>query len=171
MDISIGDKLTFDIQGIEFEGIVRNIREVKWTSFYPNFFVTIEPGVIDAAPKTFLAILPKGPRELKLSLQHQSVLKFPNISFIDVEELVNKLSELFIKSRKAIVIISWLSLLVGLVILYGLSHDQVYRRHYDLALLKTLGFSGSQLRLNLFTEFGLLFLTSMTLGLFLGDLS
>lgn len=168
MDLDIGDKLTFDIQGVEFEGVIRNIREVKWTSFYPNFFVTIEPGMIDAAPKTYLAILPSGPKEKKLELQRLSVGKFPNVSFIDVGELVGKLSGLFEKSRQAIEVISWLSLLVGLVILYGLSHDQVYRRYYDLALMKSLGFSSKRLLLNLLYEFGALFLSALTLGLFLG---
>jgi putative ABC transport system permease protein len=168
MNISLGDHLTFDIQGVEFEGIVQNLREVKWTSFNPSFFVTIEPGIIESAPKTFLATLPSTSKESKLSLQRVTVSKFPNISFIDVEELVNKLTDLFTKSREAIALISWLSLFVGLLILYGLSHDQVYRRQYDLALLKSLGFSSLQLRLNLLCEFGTLFLTSLGLGLFLG---
>lgn len=168
MGIDIGDKLTFDVQGVEFEGIVLNIKEIKFTSFYPNFFVTIEPGIIDAAPKTFLAILPNGPKEVKLMFQRKAVEQFPNISFIDVGELVGKLTGLFEKSRSAIEVISWLSLAVGLVILYGLSHDQVYRRYYDLALMKSLGFSSTQLRLNLIYEFGALFLTAMSLGLFLG---
>lgn len=168
MDIEIGDKLTFDVQGVEFEGVVHNIREVKWTTFYPNFFVTVEPSLIEAAPKTFLAVLPAGPKETKLSFQRTTVEKFPNISFIDVEELVGKLSGLFIRARQAIELISWLSLAVGLVILYGLSHDQVYRRYYDLALMKSLGFSSGRLRLNLLYEFGALFLSAMSLGLFLG---
>jgi putative ABC transport system permease protein len=168
MNVGLGDKLTFDIQGVEFEGVVHNIKEVKWTSFYPNFFVTIEPGIIDAAPKTFLAILPSGSKETKLSLQRMAVEKFPNISFIDVGELVGKLAGLFEKSRQAIEVISWLSLSVGLVILYGLSHDQVYRRYYDLALMKSLGFSSMRLRLNLLHEFGFLFFSAMSLGLFLG---
>jgi len=168
MDVSIGDKLTFDVQGVEFEGKVLNIKEVKWTTFYPNFFVTIEPSLIEAAPKTFLAVLPSGEKEKKLNLQRAAVEKFSNISFIDVEELVGKLSGLFIKARQAIEVISWLSLLVGLVILYGLSHDQVYRRYYDLALMKSLGFSSGRLRLNLLYEFGILFFSAMSLGLFLG---
>jgi ABC-type antimicrobial peptide transport system permease subunit len=75
---------------------------------------------------------------------------------------------LFEKSRQAIEVISWLSLAVGLVILYGLSHDQVYRRYYDLALMKSLGFTAGRLRLNLLYEFGTLFLSAMGLGLFLG---
>lgn len=168
MNVDLGDKLTFDVQGVEFEGVVRNIKEIKWTSFYPNFFVTIEPGIIDAAPKTFLAVLPAGPKDQKLEMQRSTILKFPNISFIDVEEVVGKLAVLFEKSRQAIEVISWLSLAVGFVILYGLSHDQVYRRYYDLALMKSLGLSSRQLRLNLIYEFGSLFFSALTLGLVLG---
>lgn len=168
MNIEMGDKLTFDVQGVEIEGLVHNIREVKWTSFYPNFFVNVEPGFLDGAPKTYLSILPSGYKDQKTEFQREAVLKFPNISFIDVEELVGKLAGLFEKSRQAIELISMLSLIVGLVILYGLSHDQVYRRYYDIALLKSLGLSADRLRLNLVLEFGSLFGAAMGLGLFLG---
>lgn len=168
MGLSIGDQITFDIQGVELEAKVHNLRDVKWTSFYPNFFVTIEPGVLDGAPKTFLAVLGAGHKNKKRAFQSDVALKFPNISFIDVEELMGKLGVLFQKSRAAIEIIAFLSLGVGLVILYGLSHDQVYRRHYDLALMKTLGFTAGQLRVQLLLEFGVLFLAATGLGLLLG---
>lgn len=168
MGLELGDKVTFDVQGVEVDGVVRNFREVKWTNFYPNFFVNVEPGYFDEAPKTFLAVLPQGDTELKRSFQRESVEQFPNISFIDVEEVISKLASLFEKSRQAIEIISWLSLSVGLVILYGLSHDQVYRRYYDLALMKTLGFSSSALRTHLLIEFGFVFILAMGVGFWLG---
>lgn len=166
--VEIGDQLSFDVQGVELEGVVRNIREVKWTTFYPNFFVTIEPGVLEGAPKTFLAVLPAKHSNQKKQFQLKTITTFTNISFIDVEEMINKLAGLFEKSRKAIEIISWLSLAIGLVILYGLSHDQVYRRYYDLALMKSLGFSSLRLRLNLIYEFGAIFLMAIILGFFMG---
>lgn len=168
LNLKLGDRLTFDIQGVEVEGIIRNFREVKWTSFYPNFFVNVEPGFIDDAPKTYLAVLPQGPKETKRYFQREAVGKFPNISFVDVEEIIGKLAASFDKSRRAIEVISALSLIVGLVILYGLSHDQVYRRYYDLALMKTLGFSSGSLRKQLLIEFGFLFVLAMGIGFFLG---
>lgn len=168
MGVTIGDKLEFDIQGVPIEGIVANIKEIKWTSFYPNFFVTLEPGFLEPAPKTFLAVLPPVEISRKLAFQREAVKKFPNISAIDVEELTGKLATLFERSRKAIEIISYLSLGIGLIILYGLSHDQVYRRSFDLALLKSLGLSPNRLRLQLLFEFGSLFFISLSVGLFLG---
>jgi putative ABC transport system permease protein len=168
MGLKIGDHLLFDVQGIPFEGTVHNIKEVKWTSFYPNFFLTVQPGFLELAPKTYLAAFPGGHKNLKAPFQRETINRFPNISFIDVEELVTKLAALFTKSRQAVEVISWLSLLVGLVILYGLSHDQVYRRFYDLALLKSLGLERSRLRSQLLLEFGSLFAVSASLGFFLG---
>ena len=168
MGLQIGDKLEFDIQGVPQEGVVHNIKEIKWTSFYPNFFVTMEPGFLGPAPKTFLAVLPPADKEKKNNFQREVLKKFPNVSAIDVEELTGKIATLFERSRKAIEIISWLSLGIGLIILYGLSHDQVYRRSFDLALLKSLGLTPNRLRLQLIFEFGSLFLLSLLLGFFLG---
>lgn len=168
MGISLGDKVTLDIQGVEIEGVVINLREVKWTSFYPNFFVNVQPGILDDAPKTYLAILPAGHTDQKMAFQREAVSKFPNISFIDVEEIIGKLAMLFEKSRQAIQIISFLSLGVGLVILYGLSHDQVYRRYYDLALMKSLGLNRTRLQYHLLIEFGALFILALIVGMTFG---
>src|SRR5690606_11656454 len=77
MDIDRGDRVVFDVQGVEIEGLIHNIREVKWTSFYPNFFVTVEPGFLEGAPKTFLAVLPARPDLQKSEFQRQAVMKFP----------------------------------------------------------------------------------------------
>jgi putative ABC transport system permease protein len=168
MGLTLGDKLEFDIQGVPQEGVVHNMKEIKWTSFYPNFFVTLEPGFLEPAPKTYLAVLPPANKEKKNDFQREAVKRFPNVSAIDVQELTGKIATLFERSRKAIEIISWLSLGIGLIILYGLSHDQVYRRSFDLALLKSLGLTPNRLRLQLIFEFGSLFLLSLILGFFLG---
>lgn len=168
MKIKLEDKIVLDVQGIEIQGIVRNLREVKWTSFHPNFFVNVQPGFIDEAPKTFLAVLPKIYSAYKFAFQKASIKKFPNISFIDMDQLIKKISILFEKSRQAVELISWLSLAIGFVILYGLCHDQVFRRSYELSLLKTLGFGFSSLLSQLLIEFGFIFLFATGLGLFLG---
>lgn len=168
MNIRIGDQLKFDIQGVEFEAEVINLKEIKWTSFYPNFFVNVSPPSLEGAPRTYLAILPQKFTDLKNEFQREVLAKLPNISFIDVENLIDQIWKLFLKSKVAIQLISILSLFVGLVILYGLCHDQVYRRYYDLALFKGLGMTTSQVRKSLLLEFGLLFLLSITTGLLLG---
>ena len=168
MGLKLGDSVSFDIQGVEIEGVVKNFREVKWTSFYPNFFVNVEPGFLEEAPKTYLAVLPQVEEKVKTQFQRDTVEAFSNVSFIDVGELIGKISDIFQKARQAIEVISWLSLSIGFVILYGLAHDQVYRRYYDLALMKTLGLGSWSLRKYLLIEFGLLFFLASMIGFFLG---
>ncbi len=53
----IGDILEFDVQGMPVTGQIRNLRRVKWTDFHPNFFVEFQTGVLEDAPKTYLANL------------------------------------------------------------------------------------------------------------------
>src|SRR5690606_32005397 len=55
MGLKIGDILEFDVQGVEIEGQIINLRRVKWTSFQPNFFILVQNGVLNEAPKTFIA--------------------------------------------------------------------------------------------------------------------
>jgi len=168
MGVKLKDKILFDIQGVEFEGVVVNIKEIKWTDFYPNFFITVAPGYIDEAPKTFLAILPSSQKDKKVDFQVKSISAFPNISFIDVEEAIEKLAEIFKKSKTAISSITFLSLIVGLIILYALSFDQIFRRYYEIALFKALGLLEGKIRRQVLLEFSLLFLFSLMSGFFFG---
>ncbi|MBT6325047.1 MAG: hypothetical protein HOJ35_03700, partial [Bdellovibrionales bacterium] len=78
LGIKIGDILTFDISGIEQEGIVRNIRKVRWTSFRPNFFISFSHGVLEDAPQTFLGTIEKVDSIIKTDLQTSIVEVFPN---------------------------------------------------------------------------------------------
>ncbi len=170
MRIKLDDKLIFDVQGVEVEGVVVNLREVKWTDFYPNFFVTVAPGHIDEAPKTYLAVARFKSADKKINFQRASVDRFSNISFIDVEEAINKLSGIFQKSQFAVRVISLMSVFIGLVIFYAITFDQIYRRFYDFALLKTLGLEAKNVTKQLFLEFGIFFSLALFTGMFLGRL-
>src|SRR5690606_14089699 len=92
LNLRIGDELTFDISGIEVAGRVVNLRKVRWTSFQPNFFVQFNEGVLEEAPKTFLAALSGLSTEQKASIQNTIVDRLPNISLIDVSRIIERLS-------------------------------------------------------------------------------
>ena len=65
LGISLGDTLTFDIQNVEIEGKVVNLRRVKWSNFEPNFFVVFEEGLLSDAPKTYVSSLHNVPSKKK----------------------------------------------------------------------------------------------------------
>src|SRR6185436_1881049 len=56
LGVGIGDRLTWDVQGVMIETRIASLRKVKWARFEPNFFVVFEPGVLDNAPQTFVTL-------------------------------------------------------------------------------------------------------------------
>src|SRR5690606_2017992 len=89
MGFHVGDILTFDVQGVEVEGEIINLRSVKWTSFQPNFFILVQGGVLNEAPKTFIAAIPFLAEDKRSALQNQIAISFPNVSVIDVVRTVD----------------------------------------------------------------------------------
>jgi predicted lysophospholipase L1 biosynthesis ABC-type transport system permease subunit len=45
----------WDVQGLPVRTFVGSIRHVEWRRLEPNFFVVFPEGVLEGAPKTFLA--------------------------------------------------------------------------------------------------------------------
>jgi putative ABC transport system permease protein len=54
LGFKLGDEISFDIQGLEVKGRIVNFRSVQWTSFQPNFFIIMQSGFLEEAPKTFI---------------------------------------------------------------------------------------------------------------------
>ena len=164
LGLKLGDLLTFDIQSVPITGKIINLRMVKWTSFQPNFFVQFQPGVLDPAPKTFLATLPKLDLATRASLQNEIVSKLPNVSLIDVSRLVQRLMEITQQMSWALQFMALLCLLAGFLVLYSISSHQVQSRSWEMNLLKVLGGSPKFVRRFFLIQFAIIALASSTLG-------
>lgn len=135
----IGDRLGFEVQGVSVEVKIVGLRHVKWTSFEPNFFVQVQPGVLEDAPKTWLATLGGMKPEIKAKLQSEIVDRFPNVSIIQVSQIVSKLITLFTQMGLAVSAMALLSMISGLFVLFTIVRQQSFSRARDVQLLKTLG--------------------------------
>lgn len=164
LDVGIGDRLTLDIQGVEIESQIVSIRRIKWTSFQPNFFIIMQPGVLDDAPKVFLASIPDLPRDKKYALQNKLVEKFPNISIIDIENTVKRISNIIQKMSMVILIMAIFALFAGLIVLYSIANHQAAARRWDTNLMKVLGAEFSLVRNMVFWESGVLGLSAALCG-------
>ncbi len=158
LGLKIGDVLSFDVESIPIEGKIVNFRKVKWTSFQPNFFVLFQPGVLDLAPKTFVASTGNYSFETKNKIQNFIVDKYPNISIIDVSRLVERISGLIAQMSWALRLMSILCLLVGFIVIYSISSHVARSRSWEVGLLKSLGASFSNIRNQFLWQF-----TSITL--------
>lgn len=139
LNLNIGDKLTFDIEGVPIAGRIINLRTVKWTSFQPNFFIQFQPGVLEIAPKTYIATIPKISNDIKQKVQNKIVELLPNISIIDVSRLVSRISTVMDQMSWALKIMSLLCIFAGLVVIFSIANHQANSRKWDIGLLKSLG--------------------------------
>ena len=139
MGLDVGDQLEFDVQGVPVVGKVWNLRRVKWTTFEPNFFIQFPSGFIDEAPKVFLGSVASLSAEQKENLQNEVVELFPNISMVDVDRTVGKLSELSQKVLETLGIMSTITLTVGMFVVLALASQAVSSRMGEFNLLRVLG--------------------------------
>ncbi len=166
--VKLGDRLTFDILGLEFDGVIKSERQVKWTSFLPNFFILFPTGVLEDTPKTFLASVKMSQKTL-LFMSEMSA-KFPNVSIIDVKDITNKVSRVMSEMSTALTLMSVLSIVIGLVIITSLVGHQLIERKKDLTLYKMIGLKKLRIKRIIFIEFiGVTFFAS-SLGTIFGQL-
>lgn len=163
--VKMGDIMGFDVQGVEIKGQVTSLRSVQWNSFQPNFFIVFQPGVLEAAPATFLGSLPALPPDQLVELQRRLVVEFPNISIVDVGRVVKRIFDISEKMSWSLQLMAFLSLLAGLVVLYSMVTQQVTTRRWDLNLFKILGGHTQEVQRLILIEFGSLAVIGSGLGI------
>jgi putative ABC transport system permease protein len=164
LGIAIGDTLTFDIESIPIKGKVIGLREIKWTSFQPNFFIQFQPGVLEMAPKTFIATIPSMDKRTKEKLQDTLVEQLPNITMINVSSLVARIGQMMDQMAWALKFMSVLCLGAGLIVIYSIANHQSRNRKWDIGLLKSLGASFETIRAQFLWQFAIISLISTLLG-------
>jgi putative ABC transport system permease protein len=138
MGARIGSRLVYDVQGIPLELVVTSLRTVDWKSFGINFFLVVEPGVLDRAPQMRVAAarLPAGREQ---ALQDRLAADVPNVTMLNVREIVEKIATLLTRLGVGIRLLGGFAITSGIAILAGAVGASASRRGREVALLKTLG--------------------------------
>lgn len=159
----LGSHLTFDIQGVPVALDVTSIRSVKWESFGINFFLVVEPGVLEQAPQQRLAAarLPTGREQ---AIQDQLAARFPNITLLQTREVLEKIRGVMLKISGGIRFLGGFTVLAGIAILAGAVSASSARRGREVALLKTLGMTRRGVMSVFATEYALLGLVAGAIG-------
>jgi putative ABC transport system permease protein len=164
--IGIGDTVQFDVMGRAIEAKVTSIRRVNWADAAAGGFMFVfRPGVLDAAPKTFVVPL-RGPvgDVARARLQGEIAQRFSNVTAIDVQEVLANVATVVDMVTTAITVVGGLVVFSGLLILAGSISMTKYQRAYEAAVLKTLGATTPLLATMLVFEFGLLGLVAGVVG-------
>jgi len=164
--IDVGDSMRFDVLGRIVTARVTSVRRVNWHDFRAGGFMFVfRPGSFGAAPHTYIAAL-QGPRDVDGRAQMQAALaaEFPNVSVIDLREILQVIQGLVNNVTLAVTIVGILVLCSGVLILIGAVSMTKFRRIYEAAILKTLGASSRLVAATLVLEYGVLGAIAGTVG-------
>ena len=151
--VGVGDRITWDIQGVPLESEIASVRRVDWARFEPNFYVVFEPGVLEEAPQSLLILTSAAEATSRAQIQRDLVLAYPNISALDLALVLEAIDAVLGRVALAIRFMALFSIASGLVILIGAIGTSRFQRMRESILLKTIGARARTIRQILATEY------------------
>jgi putative ABC transport system permease protein len=127
--------------------------------------VLFRPGSLENAPQMLVAPIngPEGEPQ-RSRFQRELLDQYPNISVIDVAEVVSTVGRILNNVTLAVSFLGGFVLLCGVLILVGSIAMTKFQRIYEVAVLKTLGAKRKVLLVILFVEYGLLGMVAGLVG-------
>ncbi|MCH8557812.1 MAG: ABC transporter permease [Balneolia bacterium] len=166
LNASLGDRLTFDVQGIPVETEIASVRDIDFQRPEPNFFVLFPSGVLEPAPQFFATVLnvSGGPDEVA-RLQQVIVQAHPNVSALDIGLVLESVRTFLEKIEMAVQFMALFSVLTGLIVLGSAIAISRFQRIKEAVLLRTLGAVQKQVNRIQMIEYALLGLLASLAGL------
>jgi putative ABC transport system permease protein len=165
LGLQLGDRVTFDILGRKLTARVTSIRKVDWRNARTGFLVVFRPGPLDEAPAMYISAVrgPAAPDD-RARLQRELVDRFPNVSTIDVRDIIEVARGIVENVSLAISFVGGFVFLSGLLILIGSIAMTKFNRLYEAAIFRTLGAKRRLIILVTLIEYGVLGLLAGALG-------
>jgi putative ABC transport system permease protein len=139
LDVSVGDRLDFDIQGVPMATYVGSLREVNWRRVQPNFYIVFPTSVLESAPQFYAMVTHVPSAEMSALLQRTLVQSFPNISMIDLRLILQTVEKVLQQLKWVIQFMSLFTVAVAVVILGSAIWTARFGRIKDSVLLRTIG--------------------------------
>ncbi len=157
--IDVGDVMRFDVLGRATHARVSGIRRVEWREGRSGGFMFVfGAGTFAGAPHWYFAPVRANLADpaQRGKFTHDIVLRFPNVSVIDLREVLESVRKVFQVVTVAIDVVGSLVILAGGLILVGAVAVTKFQRVYEAAIFKTLGASSRAIAAMLMVEYGLL---------------
>jgi putative ABC transport system permease protein len=141
---SVGDTVRFDVAGTRLEGRVTSLREVRWESFKPNFFVLVSPSAMPGLPASYISAihLPAGRTGFTRSLLDA----FPNLSVVDIDAILAEVTRIADQVSRVIEVVFLLAIAAGVLVLLAAVLASQDERLREGALMRVLGADRATLR-------------------------
>lgn len=186
LGLNLGDTLAVNVAGRVVEARVASLRQVDWRSFGINFVLVFSPSTFAGAPHGVLFTLASqaagprggasdsggsGPALSQRALLRAVAADFPNVTAIGVREALDAVMAVVAKIGLAVRIAALVTLTTAALVLGGAIAAGQRARHYDAAVLRTLGARRSFLLLAHFLEFAVLGLATSAFAVAAGAMA
>ena len=145
MQVDVGDRVTFNVQGALMDTYVGSIRTVDWQRVQTNFLVVFPTGVLERAPQFHVLITRVASDEQAARFQQAVVKSFPNVSVIDLKLILQTIDEIIGKISSVIRFMAFFSIITGVIVLIGSVIISKYQRIQESVLLRTMGANRKQI--------------------------
>ncbi|HEY9169008.1 MAG TPA: FtsX-like permease family protein [Lutibacter sp.] len=143
--VTVGDKITFNVQGVLLKTVIGSVRKVDWAQMQLNFTIVFPKGVLENAPQ-FRVLTTNVPNEMaSAEVQQELVKNFPNVTIIDLRQVLTVVEKLLDKIAWLINFMAFFSILTGIIVLLGAVKTSKYQRIRESVLLRTLGARSNQI--------------------------
>ena len=169
LDVRVGSTVTLDVQGVPVELTVGSIRTINWRTFGINFFLFAEPGPLDDAPQTHVAVARLETADLP-GVQTAVAETYPNVTVIHIREILEKVKAVLDNLAIAVTALGGFIVAAGILVLGGTVAANGQRRARETALLKTIGMTRTDVAIALAGEHALVGLVAAGIGVLFGGL-
>jgi putative ABC transport system permease protein len=144
LKIRIGDILQFDVSGSVVQGKVANIRETEFSRPGAGNQFIFSPGALAGLPTGYIGGL-QLPADRVPEFQSSFFRRFPNVTTIDVGQVLTRVQDLLNKIALVIRFVALFAIASGVIILAASVVSTRHQRTREVVLLKTLGATRAQI--------------------------
>jgi putative ABC transport system permease protein len=168
LGIKVGDTLTISVLGVEIVAEIASLREINWDTLGFNFAMIYSPGVLEAAPHSFMATIAMKNASNEGALNNAITQAFASTSLIRVKDVITQVGDLLGQLATAVRLASLVAVAAGIAVLIGAIAASRRARIYDAVILKTLGATRRQILVSQAIEYAGLAIIVSLLALLIG---
>jgi putative ABC transport system permease protein len=159
--VRLGDSVTINVQGREFDVTVTSLRRINWLSLGINYVFVLSPGALDGLPLTYLATAytapepprPDGkPKESDEALFTAVSAAFPNVTAVSVGETLSDITVIAEKISLAVTASALATLFAGILVLAQTLGGALAARSREAVIYKVCGATRGDMLTMLFAE-------------------
>ncbi|MCZ8095381.1 MAG: FtsX-like permease family protein [Acidovorax sp.] len=143
LGLKLGDRVLFDIGGVQNEARITSLRKVDWGSMRANFFVMYPVQQLEGVAVTYLAAY-RAPETQ--GFDNALVRQFPNITNVDMASTINQVQRVLDQVIRAVEFLFAFTLAAGLVVLFAAVTATREERAREFAIMRAVGARASLLR-------------------------